>query len=160
MDLHLLRPEHPPVRSVTTSDDDCYYANCTPGSWTGGLDWGTVGDTSDDPSLDLDDISGFGPENINIGSPQNGVFTVYVHDYPGSVYEAGNAVTVNIYVGGTLVHSDTKTITGEDSYTKYAEISGRPGPSTRSGRPTPMRRGPSAAYTAPALQTTLVSGPP
>jgi hypothetical protein len=114
MDLHLLYNN-----GSYNSNNDCYYANC-PG---GGPDWGQSGNTSDNPSLDQDDIGGVGPENTTIQTPYSGTYTVVVHDYPGSAFQSGNDVTVAIFLGGVQVWSDTRTISGEDTYTHFAEIS-------------------------------------
>ena len=115
MDLHLLSPGG----SLESSTTDCYYANCV----SGGLDWGTRGVTEDNPNLDIDDISGTGPENTRIDEPADGSFTVIVHDYPGSVYSGANTVYMNIYVGSVLVWSDSRTISGENTYTTFATVS-------------------------------------
>ena len=118
MDLHLIAPGSY-WSSALESDQDCYYGNCV---WSS-LDWGQNGYAGDDPILDLDDISGTGPENINIADPQsNGTYTVVVHDYPGSVYSGVNDVTINIYLDGAMVWSVTRGISVEDSYTPIASI--------------------------------------
>jgi hypothetical protein len=114
MDLHM-------HRSGTTrgfcSDDDCYYANCQTGGFSSGLDWGYPdspstecegdGDACNNPRLDLDNISSFDPENINIDNPSEGDnFRVMAHMFSGS--SRTNPV-VSIYCGGRL-----RAVLGED----------------------------------------------
>ncbi|MBW2258515.1 MAG: hypothetical protein JRI25_28535, partial [Deltaproteobacteria bacterium] len=113
MDLHLLEGS-----AALESNGDCYFGNCV----GGGPDWGRPGNGQDDPGLDLDDIEGTGPENINIYDPQPGTYTVVVHDYPGSTYQNANAVTVKIHLAGELVFEDTHVIQGEDDYEYFAVI--------------------------------------
>lgn len=85
MDTHLLHPSAP---AWFDGVRDCYYANPNP-SWDGpGVD--------DAPRLDIDDVDGFGPENINIRRPALGTYRVGVHAFSGF-----GRVTVRIYCGGS-----------------------------------------------------------
>ena len=121
MDLHLLDSG-----GTLESRTDCYYSNCTESAQIFfPMDWGASGFTGDNPVLDLDDIPGTGPENINIDSPPSGaVYTVVVHDYTGSTIDVYtiNEVTVNVYLNGSLAWTDTRSIEGDGSYTYFARI--------------------------------------
>ena len=89
MDLHLLHPEATNWHTAL----DCHYANCVGG---GGLPWYSS-DEADNPRLDIDDVSGYGPENINIDNPEPGIYRVGVHAYFGD----SESVTVRVYCGGS-----------------------------------------------------------
>ena len=122
-DLHLLSAVSP--AGVPRTDGDCYFANCV-GAW-GGLDWSQPGFADDDPTLDLDDIPGTGPENINIVAPGTGTFAgcyqIFVHDYPGTVDNYNNNPgTVNIYLNGVLADTFTFAMAGEDQDYYIAKI--------------------------------------
>jgi len=90
MDTHLL---HPDGTRWFTGPLDCYYSGCT--RMEGGQPWYDPG-PDDDPNLDIDDVDGFGPENINIATPHDGTYRVGIHAFRGFA----NRVTVNIYCGG------------------------------------------------------------
>jgi hypothetical protein len=120
-DLHLLSAGTP--APVPRTDGDCYFANCV--GWY--PNWSDPGASDDDPSLDLDDIPGTGPENINIVDPgvgtYAGCYTVFVHDYPGTVDNYNNNPgTVNIYLNGILAQTFTFAMAGEDQDYYIAKI--------------------------------------
>ena len=80
VDLHLLAPNG----QLWTCEGDCFFSNGNP-------NWGDQASALDDPFLDLDDVDGYGPENINLEAPINGVYKVWVHywnDHGGDSPEA------------------------------------------------------------------------
>ena len=68
-ELHLIRPG-----GRINTESDCTWTTCINES----LDWGVVGDSSDNPNKDIDDLDGYGPENIYLPSMEEGRYHVYV----------------------------------------------------------------------------------
>ncbi len=99
VDLHLMHP----LGEWNERPYDCFWRNLSP-------DWGTprrfengtqIG-AEDDPSLDIDDVDGWGPENINLDNPEmNTTYDVGVHYFSDHAYSVSYA-TVRIYIGGIL----------------------------------------------------------
>ena len=64
LDLHVMRPGIGDFHESWFSiPDDCYFENVDP-------DWGQPSSPTDDPEIDIDDINGGGPENINLNKPE------------------------------------------------------------------------------------------
>ncbi len=80
MDLHLVAPDGAYGDPAT----DCYFYNCSPQYAGARPDWGVVGETKDDPALDIDNTTGRGPETAYVNQPANGVYKVVVHAYDTS----------------------------------------------------------------------------
>ena len=107
VDLHVRHERGGNQWSEAAGDWDCYFLNPEP-------DWGVEGDFADNPTLDIDDTNGAGPENINLARPENGV----VYDVAALYYRAQSAfgqpdldareerlslVTVRIFAHGELL---------------------------------------------------------
>lgn len=73
---------------------DCAFANRAP-------DWGVEG-RQDDPRLDVDDVSGGGPEIISVDQPEDGIWRVVVHHCEDPLLEGG-AATVRVLDEGIEV---------------------------------------------------------
>jgi hypothetical protein len=96
VDLHLLRESgrSEPFGGI----DDCHWLNCNASAGRL-LSWGASG-ADDDPRLDLDDVTGHGPENININRPSARSYRVAVHYF--DPHGAGpQAATVLVYCGAS-----------------------------------------------------------
>ena len=116
IDLHLLRFEG----AVVGSDDDCWALNCSPTHTFALLDWWDLGIGPEDPSLDIDDNTGYGtgPENTNIELPNPSNYAVVVHDYPSPLgtptFTGTNTIHVNIWLGGELADTTSFAMPGDD----------------------------------------------
>ncbi len=128
LDLHLLHPSAP---NWFAAPYDTYYANPVP-------DWGQVDNPADDPSIDIDDINGTGPENINLDNPENTAvlgapYAVGVHYYSsrgrtnGTEYGPSFA-RVRIFLKGELAFDSTEArgeareLEAEDHFWDVARI--------------------------------------
>ncbi|WP_373046633.1 choice-of-anchor D domain-containing protein [Vulgatibacter sp.] len=92
LDIHLLDDGAP-----LYSAKDCYYGNVAP-------DFGTFGDTTDDPRLTRDDLRGFGPERIVFSKPSDGgKFDVaVVFAKTNGALEPATTAILRVYVYGVL----------------------------------------------------------
>jgi hypothetical protein len=100
IDLHLVKP------GGTTNDGltDCYYANCTP--FDNPLDWGATG-SAGNPSLDVDNVEGYGPENITLSGAEAGTYRVIVRNYDGVL---NTHATVKIYFNDVEQYRNTSVV--------------------------------------------------
>ncbi len=112
VDLHFLHP----LGDWFCAPRDVYYANAAP-------DWAVPFDPSDDPSLDIDDTDGAGPENINLNHPEdNRQYTVGVHYFNDHGY-GPSFVTVRIFVQAVLrLETEPKRMAGTDQFWEVATI--------------------------------------
>jgi hypothetical protein len=97
LDLHLAQEGVP----LFGGDGDCNYCNQNP-------DWGGSG-SEDDPDLALDNIVGYGPEDIRLETPADGEYPIRVHYYADDGGGTTTA-TVNIWVAGVLADSRSATL--------------------------------------------------
>ena len=101
LDLHVLRDT---TALLNTTPDDCYYQNRTP-------DWGTAGDTTDDPLFVRDALTGYGPEVFGYVNPVDGVYRVAVM-FENELLSPmpSSRVTVRVYLFGILKAEASKTL--------------------------------------------------
>jgi hypothetical protein len=127
VDLHLLHPSAPNWFHDT---GDCYFGNCNASSGAV-LEWDVPSYRPDNPRLDIDDVDGYGPENINVDEPLSGhVYTVGVHYYSDDGQGPADAY-VKIYCGtisiDPVAEYGPRTITtstdwGMNDFWKVAEV--------------------------------------
>jgi hypothetical protein len=113
-DLHLIKPNgyHSRNCGAAENDTDCCWSNCDtdmgreepcpdrgcPGP-TDSPNWSSQDSRDDDPTLDIDDREGRGPENINLSLPEVGDYNVTVENYNGSETAL---IIVRVFLYGAL----------------------------------------------------------
>jgi hypothetical protein len=67
-------------------------------------------------TLDVDDVTGFGPETIFVHQAQSGTYRYFVRRYSGAGTIAGSGAQVKLYKGTTLLGTFTAPSTGSGDY--------------------------------------------
>ncbi len=123
VDLHFMHPNGinpfngiPNTMGWDSSPYDCYYANKNP-------DWGPAGAVGN-PSLDIDDTNGAGPENINLDAPDftgSGSYRVGVHYFTDGGFGPSDA-TVRVYLFGVIEGEWTRRLNRTGNFWEVAGI--------------------------------------
>ena len=118
IDLHFLHPNG----RWNQSPYDCHWLNKTP-------NWANINSPTDDPSLDIDDVDGFGPENINLDNPENVTYRVGAHYYSDHFNGASNA-TIRIWLSSVLVFEYRNKFMTDQQFWDTSSIQWGPAPQT------------------------------
>lgn len=113
VDLHLHNGAMTPWFGQGGNADDCFYANCAESSQPAGPIWDPLSLPYEggNPALDLDNIVGFGPENIRVDSVAAGdTFTIGLH-YFWDHGHGPRTSTINVYCGRVAAPTATYTST-------------------------------------------------
>ena len=90
-------------------------------------DWGVQGDSSDDPSLDIDDTNGAGPENITHSGLEPVRYDIGAYYYASGTFGPSN-VTLRVYGNGTLAFEHANKFMERDGkFWHIARINGANG---------------------------------
>lgn len=110
VDLHLLHPDG----CWEDGRWDCHFRNRSP-------QWAEAG-PEDNPSLDIDDTNGFGPENVNLDLPETGVgYRIGVHYW--SDHGQGPArATLRIFVRGAILFEASRVLENSGDWWEVAEV--------------------------------------
>jgi len=115
-DLHLIKPGGTHSRDCGNEDNynggDCCWSNCSTNNGTNencpprgcpgpmnSPNWSDPDSRDDDPTLDIDDRTGRGPENINLSLPEVGDYLVTVENWDATIT---SQVMVRVYLFGTF----------------------------------------------------------
>jgi len=102
--LHFVRPagavgDYGNQGAGTSTGSDCSTFNRAP-------DWGTIGASNDDPRLDIDVVTGRGPEIISMDDPEEGgEYSVFAHYCDSQNRRVAVDVTLEVYVEGVVVQT-------------------------------------------------------
>ncbi len=111
LDLHLNRAS---PANWCAAADDCYYgARAT--------SWGA--------SLDIDDLNGFGPENLSLRGAADGTYTVGVGVFSSS---APTTATLKVFIGGSLEFEDSQVMSEGPEWVPATIVVSGGAPSVRS----------------------------
>ena len=102
LDLHLVQADS----ELWNSETDCYFDNKNP-------EWGQTGNR-DNPLMDIDDVSGYGPENIRIAVPSPGKYNIFTHYFSANTFNQENEelkAFLSIYIKGAKIKEYTKVFT-------------------------------------------------
>lgn len=103
LDAHLIRPSG----QYWDIPDDCHWRNKDP-------DWGLSEVTEDNPSLDRDDVNGYGPENITLEQPyEQGIYQYIVHYWSDHGHGPSTA-TVRVWINDVKVAEYSKEMSDEE----------------------------------------------
>ncbi len=87
------------------SDGDCCWCNPNP-------QWGASG-VADDPQLSLDNRIGYGPEEIEIETPYDGSYNIFVHYFNGNG-NGDTTATVRVYLDGVIIAEESRLLSPRD----------------------------------------------
>ena len=111
VDLHLVGPGGP----FWSCEGDCFFGN-------GGPNWGDQNTFADDPFLDLDDVDGFGPENINLQAPIPGRYTIYAHYWSDHEGDPPDVEIEIIRMGQVVAHYGPQRLDNVDDLWEVATV--------------------------------------